>query len=283
MSRTTRAARTLRSAGAIGVAGALVLTTAACMGGDDGGDDDDTIRVATSPGPYSELFREGVTPILEEQGYEVTFDDFTELQQADIALSEGSADLNVDQHTAYMDNFNSESGGDLGSIVPIPTVPAGLFSSQHTDLGEIEDGQTVSIPEDPANTSRAYRLLVKAGWLTLKDGTDETAVTAEDIEDNPHDLDIQLVDSAFISRAIDDVDWAVIPGSMSYSSGIDTDLQLLQEDLLPDLELVAVTQQDQVGSDWAEDVKDAYLSDEFAEYLASRDEDDYWVVPEADQ
>ncbi|MEJ6548850.1 MetQ/NlpA family ABC transporter substrate-binding protein [Corynebacterium sp. USCH3] len=279
MTRRTTIRRVLRTAGAATVTTGLAVGVAACA--DDGpGQEEGTIRVATSPGPYSELFREGVAPIVEEDGYTVEFDDYTELQQADIALQEGSADLNVDQHIAYMENFNREAGADLASVTPVPTVPAGLFSSRHDSLDEIADGQSVSIPEDPSNASRAYRLLVKAGWLTVKDGTDEADIAADDIEDNPHDLDIRLVDSAFISRAIDDVDWAVIPGSMSYASGIDTDLQLLQEDLLPELVLQAVTQQDQVGSDWADAVADAYRSDEFADYLAGRDEDDYWVVPE---
>ena len=278
--RTPSRLRRTVTAGVAGLAGlSLVLTTAACVS-DNTDSDENTIRVATSPGPYSEIFREGITPILEEDGYTVEFDDYTELQQADTALMEGGADLNVDQHIAYMENFNAESGADLAAITPVPTVPAGLYSSRHHSLDEIADGQTVSVPEDPSNTSRAYNLLVKAGWLTLKPGTDEASVTAADIQDNPHNLDIQLVDSAFISRAIDDVDWAVIPGSMSYASGIDTNLQLLQEDLLPALVLQAVTQQDQVDSDWAKAVADAYASDEFATYMAGRDEDDYWVIPE---
>lgn len=279
-SRTARFSRLLRTATAGVAATGLVLTAAACADDGSGSDDDNTIRVATSPGPYSELFREGITPILEEDGYTVEFDDYTELQQADTALMEGGADLNVDQHIAYMENFNEESGADLAAITPVPTVPAGLYSSRHDNLDEIADGQTVSVPEDPSNTSRAYNLLAKLGWITLTDDADPAMVTAEDIADNPYDLDIQLVDSAFISRAIDDVDWAVIPGSMSYASGIDTDLQLEQEDLLPALVLQAVTQQDQVDSDWANAVADAYASDEFADYMASRDEDDYWVIPE---
>lgn len=149
-----------------------------------------SIRVAASPGPYTDLFREGVAPILEDEGYTVEFEDFTELQQANVALQEESVDLNVDQHTAYMEAFNRDSGADLASLTPIPTVPAGLFSSKHTSLDDVKDGQTVSIPDDSSNTSRAYRMLVRAGWLTLKPGTDETQITGEDIDENPHNLDI---------------------------------------------------------------------------------------------
>ena len=44
------------------------------------------ITVATSPGPYSELFLKGIKPELEKKGYTVKNKDFTELLQADVAL-----------------------------------------------------------------------------------------------------------------------------------------------------------------------------------------------------
>jgi D-methionine transport system substrate-binding protein len=273
--------RIIRTLGATTLVAGLAFGLSACADDGDGGDEQ-TIRVAASPGPYTDLFRDGVAPILEDEGYTVEFKDYTELQQANIALQEGSADLNVDQHTAYMEAFNRDSGADLASLTEIPTVPAGLFSSKHTGLDDVKDGQTVSIPDDSSNTSRAYRILVQAGWLTLKPGTDDTQITGQDIAENPHNLKINTVDSSIIPRALDDVDWAVIPGSRSYAAGTDPKLQVLQEELLPELVLVAVTQSDQVDSGWAQAVIDAYHSDEFADFLAEENKDGYWFVPEAD-
>ncbi|WP_078057138.1 MetQ/NlpA family ABC transporter substrate-binding protein [Corynebacterium provencense] len=258
----------------------LLAGATACADDQNGGTDGHTVRVAASPGPYTELFRDGVAPILEDEGYTVEFQDFSELQQADIALQEGSADLNVDQHTAYMEAFNSDSGADLAALTKIPTVPAGLFSSRHTSVDQVADGQTVSIPDDTSNTSRAYRILVQAGWLTLKPGTDDTKITASDIAENPHNLKISTVDSSIIPRSLDDVDWAVIPGARSYAAGTDPKLQVLQEQLLPALILVAVTTSDKVDSDWAKAVVAAYNSDRFAEYMAGHNADNYWFVPE---
>src|SRR5690625_4260991 len=106
----------------------VTLLLAAC-GGDESASSEEksTIKVGTSPGPYSELFLDAVKPILEEDGFEIETTDFTELLQADIVLDEGSIDLNVDQHTAYYKNFNDEKGANLTSITPIPTVPTGIF------------------------------------------------------------------------------------------------------------------------------------------------------------
>ena len=60
------------------------------------------IIVGTSPGPYSQLFLDAVKPILEKQGYQIKQIDFSDLMQADIALQQGSIDVNVDQHTAKL-------------------------------------------------------------------------------------------------------------------------------------------------------------------------------------
>jgi D-methionine transport system substrate-binding protein len=248
--------------------------------GTDSGADDDTIHVGTSPGPYSVLFQEGVDPILTDAGYTVEYTDFTDLQQADVAVSEGSVDLNVDQHTSYMENFNNETGSDLAAITPIPTVPAGLYSERHDGLDAVADGHTVGIPADASNQARAFLMLADAGWITLDPDANPGLLTSADIQDNPNNLDIQTMDSATIPRSLADLDWGVIPGSISYSSGVDQQLQYFQEDLRPELILQAVVRSEDADSEWAQAVVDAYNDPAFHDFLAEENENDYWFVPE---
>lgn len=113
------------------------------------------IRLGTTPGPYSELFLKGIKPILEEAGYTVTDIGFTGVLEADIALNDGEIDLNVDQHTAYLENFNENTDADLVGITPIPTVPAGLYPGRKDNLATIEANDTIGIPNDPSNSARA--------------------------------------------------------------------------------------------------------------------------------
>src|SRR5699024_9795617 len=124
---------------------ALISLLLVACGGEDSveGEDKSTIKVGTSPGPYSELFLDAIKPILEEDGFEIETTDFTELLQADIALDEGSIDLNVDQHTAYYSNFNEEKGANLTKLTPIPTVPTGIFPGRKDNLEDIEEGDTI--------------------------------------------------------------------------------------------------------------------------------------------
>lgn len=268
---------------AVLAAGSVAFTLAACGSDSETAADGETtqIRVGTSPGPYSELFRDSIDPILTEQGYEIDYTEFTDLRQADVALSEGAVDLNVDQHTAYMNVFNDETGSTLDNITDIPTVATKIYSNDLTSLDDVADGQTVGIPADGSNQTRAFRLLIKLGWITVNDDADQNLLTPSDIEDNPRNLDIQPMDSATIPRALGDLDWGVIPGSIAYSSQVDPALALEEEDLTEDLILQAVTTEEQVDSEWAAAVAEAYRSEEFLDFVAEQNEDNYWFIPES--
>lgn len=79
-------------------------------------------------------------PILEKEGYTVKGVDLSDLQTADVALNDGDVDVNVEQHTAYMENFNKSYNGDLVAISPIPTVPAGVYSNKYDSIDDIPNG-----------------------------------------------------------------------------------------------------------------------------------------------
>lgn len=245
-------------------------------------DDKKTIKVGTSPGPYSELFLKAVKPILEEKGYKVEDTEFTDLRQADVALADGGIDLNVDQHTAYMNNFNKESGSTLAALTAVPTVPAALFPGKKTSLDAVKKGDMIGIPQDPSNAARAYAILQKAGWIKIKEGVNPSQATVQDIVENKYDLEIKEMESAQIPRTIEDLDYGVIPGSIVYSSGIDAKKAILQEDVVKNYELVAVVAEKNKETKWAKAVKDAYHSPKFKKYMDKNNKDNYWFIPKND-
>lgn len=237
------------------------------------------LKYGKAAGPYTVLFEDAIIPILEKQGYTLTAVDFSDLLQNDLALNEGEIDFNVEQHTAYANNFNQAQNGNLVPISPIPTVPAAIFSATNTSLDAIKDGAKVAVPDDAANTARAYVLLQKAGWITLDPNVELSLVKQSDIIDNPYNINFTEMSSTNIPGVLDDFDYAVITGSIVYNAGMDASTALLQEDILEHLILQVVVKEENKDTQWAQDIVAAYHSEEFKQYL-DENNDGLWYVPE---
>ena len=258
-----------------GVLALAVLSLTACGAeATSASGDKKEVKYGKSQGPYTILFEDAIKPILETKGYTLTAVDFTELLLNDVALNEGEIDFNVEQHTAYANNFNSSQGGNLVAISPIPTVPAALFSATHTSLDQITDGAKVAVPNDASNTSRAYALLQKAGWITLDPNVDLAQVI-----ENKYNIEFTEMSSLNIPAVLDDFDYAVITGSIVYNAGIDASTALIQEDILEHLILQVVVKEENKDVRWAKDIVEAYHSQEFNEYL-DQNTNGLWYVPE---
>ena len=67
------------------------------------------------------------------------------------------------------------------------------------------DGAKIAVPNDASNTARAYVLLQKIGWITLDSGVDPSAVTQDDIVENPKNLEFVEMKSLTIPAAIQDL------------------------------------------------------------------------------
>lgn len=238
------------------------------------------ISMGVSPGPYNDLFNDAVKPILESEGYKVKLVNFPHLLESDVALSEGSIDLTVAQHTAYMDVFNSQRKAHLKPVVHVPSVPAAIFSNKYTSIKNVFPGAKIGIPQDASNAARSYNLLEKAGWIKLKPNSNPIIVGKDDIAENIAGVDIVEMDSANIPRVLNELDFAVIPGSIVYSANIDSKKALLSETIIPDLEIMVVVNEGNENSQWAKDIKRIYQSQQFKDYMQTHNQNGYWVMPQ---
>ena len=231
-----------------------------------------------SQGPYTELFEAAIVPILEKEGYTVKGVDFSDLQTADIGLNDGDVDVNVEQHTAYMENFNANYNADLVALSPI--VPAGVYSAKYKSVDEIPDGAKVAVPNDASNTARCYLMLQKIGWIKLADDVDPSAVTQDDIVENPHNIEFTEMKSLTIPAAIQDFDYVAITGSVVYNAGIDPSTALATEDIQDHLVLQVVVKEENRDAEWAKAIVDAYHSDEFKQYMEENNDGLWWIPDE---
>ena len=233
-----------------------------------------------SQGPYTELFEAAIVPILEKEGYTVKGVDFSDLQTADIGLNDGDVDVNVEQHTAYMENFNANYNADLVALSPIPTVPAGVYSAKYKSVDEIPDGAKVAVPNDASNTARCYLMLQKIGWIKLADDVDPSAVTQDDIVENPHNIEFTEMKSLTIPAAIQDFDYVAITGSVVYNAGIDPSTALATEDIQDHLVLQVVVKEENKDAEWAKAIVDAYHFDEVKQYMEENNDGLWWIPDE---
>ena len=244
------------------------------------------IKYSKSQGPYTELFEAAIIPILESKGYTLEVVETSELLVADQILQSGEVDVNVEQHTAYAENFNANNGCDLVPISVIPTVAAAIYSANHATLDEVTEGATVAIPNDAANTARCLAILQKIGWIKLDESVEISKVSVDDVIENPLNLELIEQKSLTIPAAITDYDYVVITGSVVYNAGVNEKYTALaQEDILPHLILQVVVKAENADSEWAKAIVDAYHSDEFKAYLEKENAPDgfwkgLWWIPD---
>ena len=186
----------------------------------------------------------------------------------------------MEQHAAYAENFNANYNADLVPISPIPTVPAGVYSAKYTSVDEIPDGAKVAVPNDASNTARCYLMLQKIGWIKLADDVDPSAVTQDDIVENPHNIEFTEMKSLTIPAAIQDFDYVAITGSVVYNAGIDPSTALATEDIQDHLVLQVVVKEENKDAEWAKAIVDAYHSDEFKQYMEENNDGLWWIPDE---
>ncbi|MCL2491912.1 MAG: MetQ/NlpA family ABC transporter substrate-binding protein [Coriobacteriia bacterium] len=219
------------------VALALVLAFALVgCGGDDTTTDDTTtddssevttLRVGATASPHAEIL-EQVKEDLKAQGIDLEIIEFSDYVTPNTALDSGELDANFFQHVPYLDDFNSENGTDLVSVLPIHFEPLTIYAGQSDDLKSIADGATIAIPNDTTNEARALLLLEAEGLISLKEGVG-IAATPADIVDNAHNIKFVEAEAAALPRLLDDADFAVINGNFALSAGIDSALALASE------------------------------------------------------
>lgn len=188
---------------------------------------DKTIKVGASPTPHAEILN-SVKDSLAEEGYTLEVVEYNDYIQPNTALESGDLDANYFQHITYLNNFNEENGTHLTDVAGIHFEPMRIYSGKTTDLSAIADGATVSVPNDTTNEARALLLLEQEGLIKLKDGAGINA-TVLDIEENPHNLNIQEVEAAQVPRTIDDVDLVVVNCNYALSAGLSDDKVLAVE------------------------------------------------------
>ena len=177
-----------------------------------------TIKIAASPTPHAEIL-EAAKSILADEGWDLEVTEFEDYVQPNLVVESGDFDANYFQHVPYLESFNEEKGTHLVDAGDIHYEPFGIYPGTKKSLDELEDGDTIAVPNDTTNEARALLLLQYNGVLTLKEGAGLTA-TVNDIESTTKDIKIQELEAAQVPRVLNEVAFAVINGNYAVEAGL---------------------------------------------------------------
>ncbi len=225
------------------------------------------IKIGATAGPYSDQIRKGIKRILEKKGYNVELVEFNDYVQPNMALVNGSIDANVFQNTTYLENFIQEHHVDLTGVIPIPTVPMGLYSKKYRSLDEVKTGARISLPNDPTNQARALGMLQKLGLIKLRPDADVLHASEKDITENPKKIEFIPLEAAQLPRSLDDVDFALVNGNYALASGWKLEDAIKLEQTPRNYLIVITVRTRDKDERFVKDLADAYRSKEFNELI----------------
>ncbi len=203
------------------------LAHVACGNSEKKADNATTIKIATVNRSGSEEARwDKVQELVKKDGIKLEFTQFTDYSQPNVAVKDGSVDINAFQHYNFLDNWNSKNDKALVAVADTYIAPIRLYSgtengkNKYTSIKEIPKGGTIAVPNDTTNESRALYVLQSAGLIKL-DTKDGQLANVSNIKENSKDLKISELDASQTPSALPSVDAAVINNTFVREAGVD--------------------------------------------------------------
>ncbi|MBA4786118.1 MAG: MetQ/NlpA family ABC transporter substrate-binding protein [Rhizobiales bacterium] len=227
----------------------------------------ETIKVGVTPGPHAQIM-EKVKEVAATKGLDIEILEFSDYVVPNQALNDGELNANSFQHQPYLDNQVTDRGFDLVSVAKNVNFPMGVYSKKVKSLEELEDGATVSIPNDPTNGGRALLVLADKGVISV-DEAKGVKVGIADVTENPKNIRIVELDAAQLPRSLDDVDASVINTNYAIEAGLNpkTDSIAIEGEKAPYVNVIAVRSVDK-DAPWVKTLVESYQNDEIKAFIA---------------
>ena len=224
------------------------------------------IKVGVTPGEHAQIM-EKVKDVAAKKGLNIEILEFSDYVVPNQALADGDLNANSFQHQPYLDNQIADRSFDLVSIGKTITTPMGVYSKKVKNLGELAEGATVGIPNDPTNGGRALLILAKEGLIKVKPEAGLKAGPA-DVTENPKNLQFAELDAAQLPRSLDDVDAAVINTNYALEAGLHpkTDAIAIEGSESPYANVIVVRSADK-DAPWAKTLVEAYHDESIKTFI----------------
>ena len=176
------------------------------------------LRLGVIAGAEEQVAEVAARVAKEQYDLDVELVSFSDYVTPNVALSDGSLDINAFQHKPYLDKQIADRGYELVPVGNTFVYPIAAYSKVIKNLDELAEGAKVAVPNDPTNLGRSLLLLEQQGLIEVDDAVGLEA-TPLNITANPKNLDIIELEAPQLPRSLDDVAFAVI--NTTYASQID--------------------------------------------------------------
>ncbi len=188
---------------------AAALLAALLITGCGKSEQDNHIKVGAIAGSEAQVVEVAKKVAKEKYGLEVEVVTFSDFATPNVALNDGSIDVNAFQHKPYLDSQIKDRGFKLVSVGNTFVYPIAGYSKKIKSLSDLKAGAQVAVPNDPTNLGRSLLLLQKQGLIKLKPDVGLNA-TVLDIVENTKQLKVVELEAAQLPRSLEDVDLAII-------------------------------------------------------------------------
>lgn len=269
MNTKLKVAGTALATFALTVTGMGLLTTERPNNGSSINSDAPTVTVGLVGSSDKELWDTVAKTAKDEYGITVKTKTFTDYNQPNKAVAEGSIDLNAFQHNDFLKNWNESNGNQLVAIGDTSISPLRLYSDTLKTVERFKTGDTIVVPNDPTNEARALELLAQAKLIDIKK---TTMPTVKDITKNEKNLKIKAVaaDQTASNLKSGNVAGAVINSNYAVEAKVDPKIAIfvepLTKDSIPWVNII-VAKKDQKDNDNYNKVVKSFQTEQTKEYF----------------
>ncbi|KQY55609.1 MetQ/NlpA family ABC transporter substrate-binding protein [Nocardioides sp. Root140] len=177
----------------------------------------------------SEAYWQTYVDEAKKEGIDVELVNFTEYTQPNPALTNKDIDLNVFQHIVYLADYNVANDQDLTPIGSTAIYPLALYSKKYDDVADIEDGETVAVPNDPSNQARGLLVLQSAGLITLKSGGSIFS-DLSDVDEANSKVKVKALSAELTVTSLEDLAAAIVNNDFVADAGLKPEDAIAQDD-----------------------------------------------------
>ncbi|MHA3067364.1 MetQ/NlpA family ABC transporter substrate-binding protein [Lacticaseibacillus saniviri] len=207
-----------RSGLAVAILG-LGLLIAACGQQKSSSDSkNQTVTIGVTTGPH-ELIMKQVAKLAKKDGLTIKLKEFTDYNTPNVALNDGSLQGNSYQTLGFLKTQIKQKDFKITDAFKTVAFPMGVYSKHIKSLKDLKKGDTIAVPNDPANELRALQLFEKAGVIKLKAGV-TTNATKADVTSNPLNLKIEELEASQLPTHLSDVQAAAINTNFAFDAGL---------------------------------------------------------------